>query len=506
MRENRGLTLLLCLFLAGLNGMAGVALADEERKAPVRVGVVEGAGVDIRPAFPELTDEQQREIQAAIDRNIEDLAGKGMLPTLLMTPPILGWPLAAQNGLMSFDFHGISNFVDLDPAFPNQLEDYQCGQRTYDLVSGYNHQGIDYFTWPWGWNKMDSSEVAIVAVAPGTIVFKQDGEFDRSCGFNNNPWNAVYVQHADGSVAWYGHMKSGTPTAKLVGEPVAQGEYLGVVGSSGSSTGPHLHLELHDSMGGLVEPHSGPCNAGSSWWASQRPYYDSAINDMTTGFAAVGFPACPNPETPNTAIDFAPDSDIYFTAYYRDQRNLAFDPAGATTQYRLYYPDGAQAASWSHSSDAPHYAASYWYFIFYFPPGIDTGIWRWEATYQGVSYDHYFSVGGPFPSGSVSGNPMTVTLEAGGDVTLDWDPSCSPGDTDYSIYEGTLGDYYSHENRFCTTDGLTTKTFTPAPGDTYYLVVPNNKVWEGSFGKDSSGAERPSPTFSCLPQLVGSCP
>jgi hypothetical protein len=439
------------------------------------------------------------------------LTEQGKLPTLLMTPPTLGWPLTPDNGLMSFDYHGISNFVDLDPAFPNQLQDYQCGSRSYDNSSGYNHSGIDYFTWPWSWSKMDNNEVAIVAVAPGTIVYKHDGEFDRSCGFNNNPWNAVYVLHADGSVAWYGHMKSGTQTTKLVGETVVQGEFLGYVGSSGSSTGPHLHLEIQDSLSNIVEPHSGPCNPISSWWASQRPYYDSAINDMTTGSAAPVFPSCPNPEIPNAAINFAPGSNIYFTAYYRDQRDLTLDPPGATTTYRLYYPDGVEAASWMHSSNAPHYAASWWYFIFGFPSGIDTGIWRWEAEYQGISYDHYFSVGGPFPSGripgqGIPGNPLMVTLEAGGDITLSWDPSCTPGDTDYAIYEGTLGNYYSHEKRFCSTDGMTTKTFTPASGDTYYLVVPNNKVWEGSYGKDSNGLERPFAAFTCMPQLVGTCP
>ena len=36
--------------------------------------------------------------------------------------------------------------------------------------------------------------------------------------------------HADGSIAWYGHMKSGSLTEKQ--DTVAQGEYLGIIGSS----------------------------------------------------------------------------------------------------------------------------------------------------------------------------------------------------------------------------------------------------------------------------------
>ncbi len=502
---------LVCLVVIGvlLAGAGSTALAAD-RIRPIHLGEAFGEGAVSGPEVPHPTPEERLRIQAAIDRNIAALRAQGALPPPGLVPPLLGWPLAEAYGLMDPGYHGTSNFVDLNPAFPSQLLDYACGVRTYDLASGYNHAGIDIFNWPFTWNKMDAGEVAIAAAAPGTLLGKDDGHFDRSCGFNNNPWNAAYVIHADGSVAWYGHMKNGTVTAKSVGEPIAQGETLGIVGSSGSSTEPHLHFEVHDSIGQVIEPNSGACNPGTSWWAAQPPYFDSAINKLTAGFAApIPFPPCPNPESPNTANNFAPGNRIYFTAYYRDQRNLAQDPAGATTQYAIYYPDGSLAASWSHSSPADHYAASYWYWSFIFPVGIDTGIYRFEAVYQGASYNQYFGVGGPFPSGSVPGQgatPLTVALEPNGDVTLTWDASCNAGDTDYAVYEGVLGQYYSHERRFCSTQGATTKTFTPAGGDTYYIVAPNNKVWEGSHGVDGTGAPRPAPVFGCLPRLIGACP
>lgn len=66
----------------------------------------------------------------------------------------------------------------------------------------------------------------------GVILDVRDGNFDRSCSFNNNSWNAVYVRHSDGSVAWYGHLKNGSATTKTIGEEVEEGEYLGIVGSS----------------------------------------------------------------------------------------------------------------------------------------------------------------------------------------------------------------------------------------------------------------------------------
>lgn len=78
---------------------------------------------------------------------------------------------------------------------------------------------------------MAQNAVEIVAAAPGVIIAKDDGYGDKNCSMCTNcSWNAVYVMHADGSVAWYGHMKIFSLTAKAVGQTVAAGEYLGVVG------------------------------------------------------------------------------------------------------------------------------------------------------------------------------------------------------------------------------------------------------------------------------------
>lgn len=369
------------------------AITADQRVAPVVLSEAVGGGILSEQIVPDLSMEQHLLIQQAIDENLSAIESMGKLPALSLTVPSLGWPLRPNNGLNDFGYHGTVNFVDLDPAFPDHLLDYACGSRTYDRADGYNHAGIDYLLWPFSWNKMDQELVAIVAAAPGTIVFKHDGEYDRSCGFNNNQWNVVVVRHADGSVAWYGHMKNGSLTAKPVGDAVAQGEYLGLVGSSGNSTAPHLHFELHDSAGRVIDPHEGPCNRSSSWWVSQRPYYDSAINKLTSGFAVpVPFSACNSPEQPNEATDFAPHSVVYLTAYYRDQRGAALDPTGAATRFSIYFPDGTLATQWTQSSPVDYYAVSYWYVGLFLPQNVETGVYRWEAVYHGISYNHYFTV------------------------------------------------------------------------------------------------------------------
>ena len=358
------------------------------------------------PAPIEIRDDisasQRARIDAMLQRNAAELERAGTLAPASPPMPLqsgLQWPLRAAPGVAADPgYHGISNFVDLDPAYPNHLLDWNCGTRTYDLASGQNHAGIDIFLWPFPWLKMDQQAVDIVAAAPGTIIGKTDGNDDRSCpNHYSADWNAVYVRHADGSVAWYGHMKKSSLTAKAIGANVAAGEFLGKVGSAGFSTGPHLHFENHSAVSDytILEPFHGACNAPASLWAQQRPYYDSAINKLATHWTSPSIPSpnCPNPvdETPNYLDHFSAGDRVYFAAYYRDQL------AAQATTYTVLRPDGSVFATWTHrmsdSTSDPYYAASYWYWSYVLPAGAPTGAWRLRAVYEGKTYTHDFYVG-----------------------------------------------------------------------------------------------------------------
>lgn len=319
-----------------------------------------------------LTEAQRREIWQNIRRNVDRLGLARSAAQPRLAPPTFGWPMV-PNGIADPGYHGISNFVD--QAIGSGIMDYSCGARSYN-----GHQGTDFFLWPFPWLKMDNNQVRVVAGAPGTIVYRTDGNYDRSCTVNNNLWNAIYVQHADGSIAWYGHLKNGSVTSKSVGAGVVQGEYLGVVGSSGSSTGPHLHMEVYDASGNLIDPYQGSCNALnlSSWWASQRPYYDSAVNRLMTGSAPAFFPSCPGAETTNEKTAFRYGQPAYFTAFYRDQLS------SQTSQYRILRPNGTVYSAWTHSGPAAHYSASWWYWSWgSFAPSGPSGTWTFEVTFNG---------------------------------------------------------------------------------------------------------------------------
>ncbi|MEJ2748201.1 MAG: peptidoglycan DD-metalloendopeptidase family protein [Anaerolineae bacterium] len=402
--------LLLILTISGLAYTQAPAVNDAIFIVPNREPVDAGGG-SFAPPADELSAADRQAIQSEINRNIDRLTADGALAVDETTAVTLSWPISAANGLKDYGYHGISNFVDHDARY-GYLLDYSCGDRTYD-ISGYNHQGTDFFTWPFAWNKMDNDEVVVVAAAPGTIVGKRDGNYDRSCAMNNGDWNAVYIRHNDGSIAWYGHMKNGSLTSKNIGDTVVTGEVLGVVGSSGSSTGPHLHLELYSnsSYTTLIDPYNGTCNPTSSWWQTQRPYYDSAVNKVMTGNAPVESYSCPTPSVTNEQTEFIGGDTVYFTTFYRDQLS------SQVSQYTIYQPDHSIYQRWTHSSPADHYAASWWYWSFSLPTDAMSGDWRFEVVFNGQTYETTFNVSKYInitaPAGAAIWQPGTV-------MTITW--------------------------------------------------------------------------------------
>jgi murein DD-endopeptidase MepM/ murein hydrolase activator NlpD len=384
------------------SGVLSGAVPFSDEMAPVDFG-----GGEYRlPDVPDLADQQREEIQAEIDENVRRL---GLQAPGTVTPfsTALSWPIRAAQSLTDYGYHGVSAFVDHNLANPDQLLDYTCGTRTYD-IAGYNHQGTDLFTWPFGWSKMDNGEVEIIAAAPGAIVLRQDGNYDRSCAMSSNPWNGVIIQQADGSRTWYLHMKKNSVTPRPVGSTVVTGEYLGIVGSSGSSTGPHLHFEVRDAANHVIDPWAGTCNAISSWWSAQRPYYDSAVNALITGSAAPIFPSCPNAETSNAKDQFNPGDTVYFETYYRDQL------LGQQSVYTVYQPDGAVYRSWTGASSASYYEASYWYRAYTLGASVPFGLWAFQVVFNGRTYLHYFTVGATV---DLRGRPADGAAFLGWDVT-----------------------------------------------------------------------------------------
>ncbi|MEU0758181.1 LysM peptidoglycan-binding domain-containing M23 family metallopeptidase [Streptomyces microflavus] len=100
--------------------------------------------------------------------------------------------------------------------------------------SGY-HTGSDF---------QAASGTPVLAIGPGTVV---------SAGNSGSYGNEVVIQHEDGMYSQYAHQSSLNVS---VGQTVTGGQQIGLSGSTGNSTGPHLHFEVRTgpSYGSDVDP------------------------------------------------------------------------------------------------------------------------------------------------------------------------------------------------------------------------------------------------------------
>ena len=72
-----------------------------------------------------------------------------------------------------------------------------------------------------------------------------------SAAYDGSYGNKTVVRLPDGTELWYCHQSSQSVS---VGEHVAAGEVIGALGSTGNTTGPHLHLEVRPGGGDPVDP------------------------------------------------------------------------------------------------------------------------------------------------------------------------------------------------------------------------------------------------------------
>ena len=101
------------------------------------------------------------------------------------------------------------------------------GPRTHPVTGQYkNHGGTD------------------IGAAYGSNIYAAGGGTVTTVGNDPNGYgNYVMIDHGNGMQTLYGHMSS---VAVSQGQSVSQGQTIGYVGSTGLSTGPHLHYEVYD--------------------------------------------------------------------------------------------------------------------------------------------------------------------------------------------------------------------------------------------------------------------
>ena len=102
----------------------------------------------------------------------------------------------------------------------------------------------------WRWGRLHAG-VDIAAPIGTPVMAAASGEVIEA-GWNSGGYgNMIELQHSDGSVTLYAHNNR---ILVNVGQRVNQGEQIGEMGSTGYSTGPHLHFEIHPKGHSAVDP------------------------------------------------------------------------------------------------------------------------------------------------------------------------------------------------------------------------------------------------------------
>ena len=140
---------------------------------------------------------------------------------------------AAQNGT---DYTGPGSTATGSYTWP-------CPSCTY-ITSGYGNRIHPIFgTERW------HSGIDIGAAAGATVIAADSGTVSVAT-YSSSYGNYVMIYHSNGTYTLYAHMSSLAVTA---GQTVTKGDTIGYVGSTGWSTGPHLHFEIRSS-GGTIDP------------------------------------------------------------------------------------------------------------------------------------------------------------------------------------------------------------------------------------------------------------
>ncbi len=109
-------------------------------------------------------------------------------------------------------------------------------ERTNPVTGKYeSHKGQDI---------AGGGTVTVSAAASGTVVFSGFGA--SGSGFGGYGY-VVKIDHGNGFQTLYGHMRAGSLKV-VTGQQVSQGQPIGIMGSTGQSTGQHLHFEIHKTV------------------------------------------------------------------------------------------------------------------------------------------------------------------------------------------------------------------------------------------------------------------
>jgi murein DD-endopeptidase MepM/ murein hydrolase activator NlpD len=180
--------------------------------------------------------------------------------------PPLTWPVEKLVNFPEFPI-GYVDHNDLD----SMIQDYEGGMSALD-----GHRGTDIPAF--NFREMDRG-VKAFAAAPGVVTQVEYSRYDRNASIPGpDSGNFIIVRHFNGTEGSYNHFRENSIVVQ-VGDTLSRGDVIGLVGSSGNSLLPHLHLEIgeYDGVGDYTwrDPWNGPNQTLAGLWFEQPAYTGS---------------------------------------------------------------------------------------------------------------------------------------------------------------------------------------------------------------------------------------
>lgn len=223
----------ILVWLVGIAAMLGWGRAERARAALAAPGPSVGQAVPPtaapRPRVTPVADRSAKRLRVQVEEG-DTLFG-----------------IARRYGVALADLLGANRNVEPDSLFPGQ--ELALPASTTELAAELRpYQGL--FRWPidapltspFGprWGRMHTG-IDFAAEEGAPIRAARAGRV-TTAGSLNDYGLAIVLTHSDGSRTLYGHCSS---IKVKEGQEVSAGEIIGEVGSTGFSTGPHLHFEIH---------------------------------------------------------------------------------------------------------------------------------------------------------------------------------------------------------------------------------------------------------------------
>lgn len=162
--------------------------------------------------------------------------------TSLTYPPRTGNTNASERPALTNDIVIISRAEETTPA--RKLSTLKTGSTSIPSiwpVMGKLRSGVGVRSNPFGGSSLEYHKGQDISAPSGTpVVAAADGNIVIA-GWLRGYGQVVYIDHGNGITTRYGHLSRIDVTE---GQTIKQGERLGLVGSTGRSTGPHLHYEV----------------------------------------------------------------------------------------------------------------------------------------------------------------------------------------------------------------------------------------------------------------------